>query len=145
MPYSVSVTTQAGPVWVQADVQMEDGTGSDIDRTSIGGTASLGNVSLGAAWQDNGDMDFTGVGAALNLAGVALSGGYTDVDGVGSGFGINAKMAGVIVAYEDSDSYADPTIWGHYGIGLGGGAKFIIELANDGTNTMGAGILRMDF
>jgi hypothetical protein len=54
-------------------------------------------------------------------------------------------MAGVIVAYEESDSYADPTIWGHYGIGLGGGAKFIIELANDGTNTKGAGILRMDF
>jgi hypothetical protein len=124
---------------------MTDGTGSDIDRASIGGLMSLGSVSLGAAWQDNGANDFTGVGAAINLAGVALSGGYTDVANKGSGFGINAKMAGVIVAYEESDSTADPTIWGHYGIGLGGGAKFIIELANDGTNTKGAGILRMDF
>jgi predicted porin len=145
MPYSVSVTTQAGPVWVQGDLQMTDGTGSDIDRASIGGLMTLGGVSLGAAWQDNGANDFTGVGAAINLAGVALSGGFTDVAGVGSGFGVNAKMAGVIVAYEESDSVADPTIWGHYGIGLGGGAKFIIELANDGTNTKGAGILRMDF
>ena len=145
MPYSVSVTTQAGPVWIQGDLQMQDGTGSDIDRASIGGTMSLGSVTLGAAWQDNGANDFTGVGASMSLAGVALSGGYTDVDNKGSGFGINAKMAGVIVAYEESDSTADPTIWGHYGIGLGGGAKFIIELANDGTNTKGAGILRMDF
>jgi predicted porin len=145
MPYSVSVTTQAGPVWVQGDLQMADGTGSDIDRASIGGLMSLGSVSLGAAWQDNGANDFTGVGAAINLAGVALSGGFTDVSGIGSGFGVNAKMAGVIVAYESSDSTADPTIWGHYGIGLGGGAKFIIELANDEGGTMGAGILRMDF
>jgi predicted porin len=129
MPYSVSVTTQAGPVWVQGDIQMP-AEGDDIDRASIGGLMTLGGVSLGAA---------------INLAGVALSGGFTDVAGVGSGFGVNAKMAGVIVAYEESDSYADPTIWGHYGIGLGGGAKFIIELANDGTNTKGAGILRMDF
>jgi len=144
MPYSVSVTTQAGPVWMQGDVQMPAG-GDDIDRASIGGLMSLGGVSLGAAWQDNGANDFTGVGAAMSLAGVSLSGGFTDVAGKGSGFGINAKMAGVIVAYEESDSYADPRIWGHYGMGLGGGAKFIIELANDGTNTMGAGILRMDF
>ena len=61
------------------------------------------------------------------------------------GFGINGKLAGVTVAYEESDSYEDPTIWGNYKIGLGGGASVRIELANDGTDTMGVGILRMDF
>ena len=30
-------------------------------------------------------------------------------------------------------------------IGLGGGAKAIIELFNDGTDTKGMGMLRMDF
>ena len=83
--------------------------------------------------------------APCSLAGVALSGGFTDVNNVGSGYGINAKLAGIRVAYEDSDSYADGQIWGNYAIGLGGGAKAIIEIMNDGTDTKGIGMLRMDF
>ncbi len=59
--------------------------------------------------------------------------------------GINAKVAGITIAYEETDSVADANIWGHYAIGLGGGAKAIIELMNDGTDTKGIGMLRMDF
>ena len=67
------------------------------------------------------------------------------VANAGSGYGVNASIAGILVAYESSDSTADANIWGHYAIGLGGGAKAIIELFNDGTNTAGMGMLRMDF
>ena len=144
MPYSIALTTNLGGISVAADAQMSDG-GDDLDRATIGTNLSVGAVSMGAAWQDNGDSDFTGIGASMNLAGMALSGGFTDVQNTGSGFGINGKLAGVTVAYEESDSVEDPTIWGNYKIGLGGGASVRIELANDGTDTMGVGILRMDF
>ena len=141
---SVAFTTQAGPVWLMADAQMNDG-GSDLDRATIGGTFAIGGASIGAAWQDNGSADFTGVGVSMGLAGLALSGGFTDVSGVGSGYGITGSISGIRLAYEDSDSYADPQVWGNYEIGLGGGAKAIIELMNDGTDTAGIGMLRMDF
>ena len=144
MKDSVAFTTQAGPVWLMADAQMSAG-GDDLDRATIGGTFSVGGASLGAAWQDNGSADFTGVGVSMSLAGLALSGGFTDVSGVGSGYGITGSISGIRLAYEDSDSYADPQVWGNYEIGLGGGAKAIIELMNDGTDTAGIGMLRMDF
>ena len=144
MKESVYMSTQMGGLSVSGDMQMNPG-GDDLDRFTVGGLMSIGGLSLGAAYQDNADNDFTGIGGAINLAGVALSGGFTDVSNVGSGYGINAKLAGIRVAYEDSDSYADGQIWGNYAIGLGGGAKAIIEIMNDGTDTKGIGMLRMDF
>ena len=144
MKESVYMSTQMGGLSLSGDMQMNPG-GDDLDRFTVGGLMSIGGLSLGAAYQDNADNDFTGIGGAINLAGVALSGGFTDVNNVGSGYGINAKLAGIRVAYEDSDSYADGQIWGNYAIGLGGGAKAIIEIMNDGTDTKGIGMLRMDF
>ena len=144
MKDSVALSTNIGGFSVSADAQMNAG-GDDLDRATIGTNINIGGVSVGAAWQDNGNSDFTGIGASISLAGVALSGGYSDVSGSGSGFGINAKIAGIMVAYEETDSVADGNIWGNYAIGLGGGAKAIIELMNDGTDTKGIGMLRMDF
>ena len=144
MKESVYLSTQLGGLSVSGDMQMNPG-GDDLDRFTVGGLMSIGGLSLGAAYQDNGENDFTGIAGAINLAGVGLSGGFTDVNNVGSGYGINAKLAGITVAYEDSDSYADGQIWGNYAIGLGGGAKAIIEILNDGTDTKGSGMLRMDF
>jgi predicted porin len=144
MKESVYLSTQMGGLSVSGDMQMNPG-GDDLDRFTVGGLMSIGGLSLGAAYQDNADNDFTGIGGSMQLAGVSLSGGFTDVSNVGSGYGINAKLAGIRVAYEDSDSYADGQIWGNYAIGLGGGAKAIIEILNDGTNTSGIGMLRMDF
>lgn len=144
MKESVYLSTQLGGLSVSGDMQMNPG-GDDLDRFTVGGLMSIGGLSLGAAYQDNGENDFTGIAGAINLAGVGLSGGFTDVNNVGSGYGINAKLAGITVAYEDSDSYADGQIWGNYAIGLGGGAKAIIEILNDGTDTKGIGMLRMDF
>jgi len=144
MADSVYVSTSLGGLSVSGDVQMNDG-GDDLDRATIGANLGIGGVAIGAAWQDNGNADFTGVGASISLAGVGLSGGFSDTNGSGSGFGVNANIAGLVVAYEEHDGTADALIWGHYGIGLGGGAKAIIELANDGTNTKGMGMLRMDF
>ena len=141
---SVALMTNLGGFSISADAQMNAG-GDDLDRATIGTNLNIGGVSIGAAWQDNGNSDFTGIGASISLAGVALSGGYSDVSGSGSGYGINAKIAGIMVAYESTDSVADPNIWGNYAIGLGGGAKAIIELMNDGTDTKGIGMLRMDF
>ena len=144
MKESVYMSTQMGGLSLSGDMQMNPG-GDDLDRATVGGLMSIGGLSLGAAYQDNGENDFTGIGGSMQLAGVALSGGFTDVNNVGSGYGINAKLAGIRVAYEDSDSYADGQIWGNYAIGLGGGAKAIIEIMNDGTDTKGIGMLRMDF
>ena len=144
MKDSVALSTNIGGFSVSADAQMNAG-GDDLDRATIGTNISVGGVSIGAAWQDHGNADFTGIGASISLAGVGLSAGYSDVSGSGSGFGINAKVAGITVAYEETDSVADANIWGHYAIGLGGGAKAIIELMNDGTDTKGIGMLRMDF
>jgi len=144
MADSVYVSTSLGGLSVSGDVQMANG-GDDLDRATIGANLGIGGVAIGAAWQDNGNADFTGVGASISLAGVGLSGGFSDTNGSGSGFGVNANIAGLVVAYEEHDGTADALIWGHYGIGLGGGAKAIIELANDGTNTKGMGMLRMDF
>ena len=144
MKESVYMSTQMGGLSLSGDLQMNPG-GDDLDRFTVGGLMSIGGLSLGAAYQDNGENDFTGIAGAINLAGVGLSGGFTDVNNVGSGYGINAKLAGITVAYEDSDSYADGQIWGNYAIGLGGGAKAIIEILNDGTDTKGIGMLRMDF
>ena len=145
MKESVYMSTQMGGLSLSGDLQMNPGTDDDLDRATVGGLMSIGGLSLGAAYQDNGENDFTGIAGAINLAGVGLSGGFTDVNNVGSGYGINAKLAGITVAYEDSDSYADGQIWGNYAIGLGGGAKAIIEILNDGTDTKGIGMLRMDF
>ena len=144
MKESVYLSTQMGGLSVSGDMQMNPG-GDDLDRFTVGGLMAIGGLSLGAAYQDNGENDFTGIGGSMQLAGVGLSGGFTDVNNVGSGYGINAKLAGIRVAYEDSDSYADGQIWGNYAIGLGGGAKAIIEILNDGTDTKGIGMLRMDF
>ncbi len=143
MKDSVSFTTQAGPVWIQADAQMNNG-GDDLDRATIGGTFSVGGASLGAAWQDHGASDCTGVGAAMSIGGVSLSGGYVSQQNGNNGFGINAKVAGIWIDYEEAGS-GDGAITGHYAIGLGGGAKAIIELHNNGTDTKGIGMLRMDF
>lgn len=144
MKDSVALSTNIGGFSISADAQMNAG-GDDLDRATIGTNISVGGVSIGAAWQDHGNADFTGIGASISLAGVGLSAGYSDVNGAGSGFGINAKVAGITIAYEETDSVADANIWGHYAIGLGGGAKAIIELMNDGTDTKGIGMLRMDF
>ena len=142
MKDSVAFTTQAGPVWLMADGQMSAG-GDDLDRATIGGTFSVGSASVGAAWQDHGASDCTGVGASMNIGGVALSGGYVSEQNGNNGFGINATLAGVWLDYEDNGS--DSAITGNYSIGLGGGAKAIIELNNSNNKTKGIGMLRMDF
>ena len=108
MPYSVALTTNIGGFAIAADAQMPSG-GDDLDRATIGTNLNVGAVSIGAAWQDNGDNDFTGIGGAMTLAGVSLMGGFTDVQNKGSGFGINAKLAGITVAYEDCLLYTSPS------------------------------------
>ena len=143
MKDSVAFTTQAGPVWVMADAQMSAG-GDDLDRATIGGTFSVGGASVGAAWQDHGASDCTGVGASMSIGGVSLSGGYTSTQNGNNGFGINAKIAGIWIDYEEAGD-GDGAITGNYAVGLGGGAKAIIELHNNGTDTKGIGMLRMDF
>ena len=142
---AVYVSTNIGGFGISADAVMSSG-GDDIDAGTIGTNINVGAVSMGLAYGDHSNgKDMTGVGAAINLAGIGLSGGWPDVSNVGSGYGVNGKLAGITLAYENSDSAADPMIWGHYAVGLGGGAKVIIEIANDGTDTKGAGILRLDF
>jgi len=145
-PNSVYLSTNLGGFSISADAVMSPDTDNDLDEATIGTNISVGGVSMGLAYADHANgYNQTGVGASINLAGIAISGAWNDVANAGSGFGITGKLAGVRLAYEENDAVADPTIWGNYAIGLGGGAKVIIEMVNDGTNTSGAGILRLDF
>ncbi len=101
----------------------------------VGGLMSIGGLSLGAAWQDNGDNDFTGVAGAINLAGVGLSGGFTLIKNAVAGMASTPRLAGIPLPMKIMTPMADGQIWGNYAIGLGGGAKAIIEIFNDGTDT----------
>ena len=143
MKDSVYLSTNLGGFSISADGQMSAG-GDDLDRATIGTNLNIGGVSIGAAWQDHGNNDCTGIGASLSLAGISLSGGFVDQQAGDNGFGINASLAGIWVDYEEAGD-ADGVITGNYAIGLGGGAKAIIELTNNGTDTAGIGMLRMDF
>ena len=145
MKDSVYLSTNLGGFSVSGDLQMnKGGNGDDLDRATIGTNINIGGVSIGAAWQDNGDNDCTGIGASLSLAGISLSGGFVDQSNGDNGFGINGSIAGIWLDYEEAGD-GDGVITGNYAIGLGGGAKAIIELTNDGTDTAGIGMLRMDF
>ena len=145
MKDSVYLSTNLGGFSVSGDLQMNgDGDGDELDRATIGTNLNIGGVSIGAAWQDHGDNDCTGIGASLSLAGISLSGGFVDQANGDNGFGINGSIAGIWLDYEEAGD-ADGVITGNYAIGLGGGAKAIIELSNDGTDTKGIGMLRMDF
>ena len=143
MKDSVALMTNLGGFSISADAQMNAG-GDDLDRATIGTNLNIGGVSIGAAWQDHGDNDCTGIGASLSLAGISLSGGFVDQANGDNGFGINGSIAGIWLDYEEAGD-ADGVITGNYAIGLGGGAKAIIELTNNGTDTAGIGMLRMDF
>ena len=145
MKDSVYLSTNLGGFSVSGDLQMNgDGDGDELDRATIGTNLNIGGVSIGAAWQDHGDNDCTGIGASLSLAGISLSGGFVDQANGDNGFGINGSIAGIWLDYEEAGD-ADGVITGNYAIGLGGGAKAIIELTNNGTDTAGIGMLRMDF
>ena len=145
MKDSVYLSTNLGGFSVSGDLQMNaGGNGDDLDRATIGTNINIGGVAIGAAWQDNGDNDCTGIGASLSLAGISLSGGFVDQSNGDNGFGINGSIAGIWLDYEEAGD-ADGVITGNYAIGLGGGAKAIIELTNNGTDTAGIGMLRMDF
>ena len=145
MKDSVALMTNLGGFSISADAQMSAG-GDDLDRATIGTNLNIGGVAIGAAWQDHGNNDCTGIGASISLAGISLAGGYVDQSNGANGFGINGSIAGIWLDYEETDAAgSDGVITGNYAIGLGGGAKAIIELSNDGTDTKGIGMLRMDF
>ena len=144
MSNSVHFSTDMGPMAIQADAQMSSG-GDDLDKATIGTTMSLGDVQVGAAWQDNGDNDITGVGGNMSLAGVSVNAGYLDINNTSTAYSVNGKLMGVTVGYDEIDTSDDAVIWGNYKIDLGGGANFRIEISNDGTDTSGIGFLRFDF
>ena len=71
MSESVYLSTNLGGFSVSADAQMNaDGDEDDLDRATIGTNINIGGVGIGAAWQDNGNDDFTGIGASIAMAGV---------------------------------------------------------------------------
>ncbi len=142
MADSVMLSTQLGGLSLMADAQMSAG-GDSLDRGTIGGLFSIGGLSLGAVYQTATAHDCMGVGAALNIAGIGISGGFVD-DETNTGFGVNASVGGLWLDYETTDAI-DGVITGSYGLGLGGGAKMIIEVSDNGTDTKGIGMLRMDF
>ena len=114
------------------DVQMEDGDYSNIDRATVGGNWQIGNLVLGAAYQDHGDDDFSGVsfqipirvfgygsgvsvesakvGIARKKAGdykAILAGGYVSNEITGTGWDVNLQFGDWWFDYsEDQDSVA---------------------------------------
>ena len=65
------------------DVQMEGGDYSNIDRATAGGNWQIGNLVLGAAYQDHGGDDFSGVSFQIPIR----------VFGYGSGVSVESAKA----------------------------------------------------
>jgi len=141
---SIVFATNAGPLWIIADAQMDESTDDNIDNASIGGTMTLGGVKLGAAYRDNGNNDYTGIGASMSLAGAGLYGYYSSTDTGGDSHGLGVKIAGISATYEtDTADASEITV--QYNIGLGGGTKINLVANDNDSRTAGAVILRQDF
>ena len=141
---SVVFATTAGPLWIIADAQMDNSSTDNIDNASIGGTMTLGGVKIGAAYREDGDNDYTGVGASMSLAGAGLYGYYSSTATGGDSHGIGAKIAGISATYENSAADASE-ITVQYNIGLGGGTKINLVANDTDARTAGVVILRQDF
>ena len=141
---SVVFATTAGPLWIIADAQMNDTSTDNIDNASIGGTMTLGGVKIGAAYREDGNNDYTGVGASMALAGAGLYGYYSSTATGGDSHGIGAKIAGISATYETSAADASE-ITVQYNIGLGGGTKLNLVANDNDSRTAGVVILRQDF
>ena len=141
---SVVFSTNAGPLWIIADAEMDNSSTDNIDNASIGGTMTLGGVKIGAAYREDGDNDYTGVGASMALAGAGLYGYYSSTATGGDSHGIGAKIAGISATYENSAADASE-ITVQYNIGLGGGTKINLVANDTDSRTAGAVILRQDF
>ena len=141
---SVVFATTAGPLWIIADAQMDGSSTDNIDNASIGGTMTLGGVKIGAAYREDGNNDYTGVGASMALAGAGLYGYYSSTATGGDSHGIGAKISGISATYENSAADASE-ITVQYNIGLGGGTKLNLVANDTDARTAGVVILRQDF
>jgi predicted porin len=141
---SVVFSTNAGPLWIIADAEMDNSSTDNIDNASIGGTMTLGGVKIGAAYREDGNNDYTGVGASMALAGAGLYGYYSSTATGGDSHGIGAKIAGISATYETSAADASE-ITVQYNIGLGGGTKLNLVANDNDSRTAGVVILRQDF
>ena len=141
---SVVFSTNAGPLWIIADAEMDNSSTDNIDNASIGGTMTLGGVKIGAAYREDGDNDYTGVGASMALAGAGLYGYYSSTATGGDSHGIGAKISGISATYENSAADASE-ITVQYNIGLGGGTKINLVANDTDARTAGVVILRQDF
>ena len=142
MANSAMLSTQLGGLSLMADAQMDPATADSLDRATVGGLFAIGGVSLGAMYQNATD-DCMGAAAAINVGGIGLSGGFVDSDANGSSFGVNGSIGGLTVMF-DSDDNGDEIV-GNYTMGLGGGAKMILEVESNDAGENGGLFLRYDF
>jgi len=144
MNHAIRYKTSMGAMNLGVDVQMPSG-GDDIDRTTVGLGGSMGSLTYGMAWQDNGDSDYTGIGFGTKMGDLSISGGWSDVDGGNSGSNINiGGIAGMWFSY-GKVSGSDGALVGTYIHKVGKSTSVRIEAKAQDDDNRGIVILRKEF
>jgi len=144
MNNSVRYKTSMGALSVGIDGQMRSG-GDDVDSATVGFGGSMGALTYGMAWRDNGDSDYTGIGFGTKMGDLSISGGWSDVDGGNSGSNINiGRIAGIWMSY-GKVSGSDGALVANYHHKVGKSTTVRIEVKAQDDANAGILILRKEF
>ena len=144
MNNSVRYKTSMGALSVGIDGQMRSG-GDDVDSATVGFGGSMGGLTYGVAWRDNGDSDYTGIGFGTKMGDLSISGGWSDVDGGNSGSNINiGRIAGIWMSY-GKVSGSDGALVANYHHKVGKSTTVRIEAKAQDDANPGILILRKEF
>jgi predicted porin len=144
MANSIRYKTSMGAMALGVDAQMASG-GDDIDRATVGLGGSMGSLTYGLAWQDNGDSDYTGIGFGAKMGDLKVSGGWSDVDGGNSGSNVNiGGIAGMWFSY-GKVSGSDGALVGTYIHKVSKSTSVRIEAKARDDDNAGIVILRKEF
>jgi predicted porin len=147
--HAIRYKTSMGAMNLGVDVQAipTDGTANtdDIDNASIGFGGSMGSLTYGVAWRDNGDSDYTGIGFGTKMGDLSISGGWSDVDGGNSGSNVNiGRIAGIWMSY-GKVSGSDGALVANYHHKVGKSTTVRIEVKAQDDANAGILILRKEF
>ena len=140
MQNSARYDGQVGPFGFAADVV----AASDIDQAGVVLTYDVGSVSLAGGYESRDGADnWSGVGGSMSLGDVGL-GAYFNEVGTDDGWSATISMLGFDVQTGAKNSASEHSVG--YTAWSSGGAKFRVEV-HDGDNaeSSGVGILRFDY
>ena len=151
------------------DMQLNDYETGSIDRATIAGNWRLGNLVVGAAYQDHGDNDYKGVSFQMPIrifgygsgvkvqstkVGVArrdlenykviLAGGYSSTEQTGDGWDVNLQAGNWWFDYSE-DQTGTPRIVVDYLYPISKEFALIGEIMNQESDRRGVLLMSLDF